>query len=97
MSKIVETTSRTGFGLNPVAALIDGATPATSINRAGDGFNPIAALIAGVLHTGATLYTWQQRANERAALGNLDDRLLQDIGLDRASASMEATKPFWKR
>jgi|GEM_PF-1259100 len=97
MSKFVETTGRTGFGLNPVAALIDGATPTTSANRAGYVFNPIAALIDVVLHTGATLYTWQQRANERAALSSLDDRLLRDIGMDHASAQMEVKKPFWRR
>ncbi|WP_417516784.1 DUF1127 domain-containing protein [Minwuia sp.] len=65
-------------------------------NRTGHGFNILAALVDGVLHTGATLHTWQQRANERAALDGLDDRLLRDIGLDRARAEKEVKKAFWK-
>ncbi|MGY8998213.1 MAG: DUF1127 domain-containing protein, partial [Alphaproteobacteria bacterium] len=32
----------------------------------------------------------------RAALRNLDDRLLRDMGIDRAAASKEARRPFWK-
>ena len=38
---------------------------------------------------------WQARARERAALGRLDDRMLRDIGVDRATAHYEVTKPFW--
>lgn len=40
--------------------------------------------------------TWSLRAQERRALGELDDRMLRDIGVDRASAHYEATKPFWQ-
>ncbi|MBN8292352.1 DUF1127 domain-containing protein [Rhodobacter sp. NTK016B] len=32
---------------------------------------------------------------QRVALRHLDDRLLRDIGLDRASARAEAERPFW--
>ena len=66
-------------------------------SRAGHGFNPVAALIDGVLHTGATLYTWQQRSTERHALEQLDERLLRDIGIDRNTAAEETRKPFWRR
>lgn len=42
------------------------------------------------------IYQWQARAEQRHALAELDDRLLQDIGIDRASAKSEAAKPFWR-
>ena len=31
----------------------------------------------------------------RRMLGQLDDRLLRDIGVDRATAKHEATRSFW--
>lgn len=44
-----------------------------------------------------TLHLWQTRARQRAALGVLDDRLLEDVGLTRAQALDESRKPFWQR
>jgi uncharacterized protein YjiS (DUF1127 family) len=41
------------------------------------------------------LRAWRRVAAERRALSRLDDRLLRDIGLDRASAEAEAARPFW--
>lgn len=43
------------------------------------------------------LLAWQDRARERQKLGQLDGRLLRDIGVDRATADAEAYKPFWRR
>ena len=43
-----------------------------------------------------TLETWQERAQQRYALATLSDRMLADIGVDRASANVEAAKPFWR-
>ena len=40
--------------------------------------------------------TWQARAIARRHLSELDDRLLADIGMDRAGAVDEAAKPFWR-
>ena len=42
------------------------------------------------------LMRWQERADQRHALAELDDRLLRDIGLDRVAARREARKPFWQ-
>jgi uncharacterized protein YjiS (DUF1127 family) len=39
---------------------------------------------------------WLERSRQRAALGRLDERMLADIGCDRASAEREAGKPFWR-
>ncbi len=43
-----------------------------------------------------TLLLWQERADERAHLASLDDRLLRDMGLSRAEAEREAAIPFWR-
>ncbi len=43
-----------------------------------------------------TLVTWQQRSAERQHLANISDFHLKDIGLSRADAQLEASKPFWQ-
>lgn len=47
-----------------------------------------ASLIARVL-------AWRERSRSRQHLASLDDFMLRDIGIDRASASAEADKAFW--
>ncbi len=42
-----------------------------------------------------TLLTWIERREQRHALSRLDDRLLRDVGLSRASVEGEISKPFW--
>lgn len=39
---------------------------------------------------------WYYRWRQRQALMRLDDHLLKDIGVSRADAEQEGTKPFWK-
>ena len=39
---------------------------------------------------------WAERMRQRRALAALDDRMLKDIGLDRAAASREEAKLFWR-
>lgn len=43
----------------------------------------------------AILATWGERLKQRAALAEMDERMLKDIGLSRADALVEADKPFW--
>ena len=43
-----------------------------------------------------TLLVWQERARQRRHLARLDDRLLRDVGLGRAEAEAEYSKPFWR-
>lgn len=43
----------------------------------------------------AKVLEWQARATERRRLAGLEDRLLTDMGLDRAGAWQESRKPFW--
>lgn len=38
---------------------------------------------------------WREVATQRAVLGSLSDELLKDIGITRAEAVREASRPFW--
>ncbi|WP_421706661.1 DUF1127 domain-containing protein [Algihabitans sp.] len=52
---------------------------------------------AGLLETVIGLFmAWQDRANQRYDLAELDDRLLRDVGLDRLEVDREVAKPFWR-
>ncbi len=43
-----------------------------------------------------TLRLWSQRAAERHQLWDLSDSDLRDMGVSRADAVAEASKPFWR-
>jgi len=43
-----------------------------------------------------TLQRWMDRHSERKQLAQLDNHILQDLGLTRGQALAEASKPFWK-
>lgn len=43
-----------------------------------------------------TLSLWQLRIETRNQLVQLDDRLLEDIGLTFSQVQAEIAKPFWK-
>ena len=38
---------------------------------------------------------WQERAEQRQALAELNERMRKDIGVSQADAYKEARKPFW--
>jgi uncharacterized protein YjiS (DUF1127 family) len=38
---------------------------------------------------------WRRRSHSRHELASLSDVMLHDIGLSRADAEFEASKPFW--
>jgi len=44
----------------------------------------------------ACIAVWRERATQRRHLATLSDRMLRDIGVDRAQAKVEASKPFWR-
>lgn len=42
------------------------------------------------------LAVWYDREVSRRRLGMMDERALRDIGITRAQADAEATRPFWQ-
>ncbi len=42
------------------------------------------------------LLIWSDRMRQRRHLAELDDRLLQDIGISRADVESEISRPFWR-
>jgi uncharacterized protein YjiS (DUF1127 family) len=66
--------------------------------------SPINGLSRGVGHEIAAIvdrlfeapFIWAERAAERRHLSELDDHLLNDIGLNRADVETVSTKPFWR-
>jgi uncharacterized protein YjiS (DUF1127 family) len=67
--------------------------PAVRIQRPGSvTISWRAALLAGT----AAISTILARRRQRLALRELDDHLLRDIGLSRAEAGREASKPLWR-
>lgn len=42
-----------------------------------------------------TLIIWQERSEQRQALGQLGERMLKDIGISASDAYREMRKPFW--
>ncbi|MDP6389375.1 MAG: DUF1127 domain-containing protein [Alphaproteobacteria bacterium] len=53
----------------------------------------VGTTVAGIVQT---LENWAERARQRRALAGLDDHMLKDIGLNRATMAAEAEKPFWR-
>jgi hypothetical protein len=59
-------------------------------------FGRAVALLAGGVAVGIDhVMTRAEIVRSRRQLAQLDERLLRDIGLDRATARLEATKGFW--
>jgi uncharacterized protein YjiS (DUF1127 family) len=59
-------------------------------------FGRAMALLAGAVVVGTeTLMARSELLRSRRQLAELDDRLLRDIGIDRATARLEADKGFW--
>jgi uncharacterized protein YjiS (DUF1127 family) len=59
-------------------------------------FGRAVVLLAGTVVVGIEkIMTRAELARSRHQLAQLDERLLRDIGIDRATARFEATKPFW--
>ena len=59
-------------------------------------FGRAMSLLAGTVVVGIEkVMTRAELARSRNQLAQLDERLLRDIGIDRATARYEANKPFW--
>ena len=75
--------------LSSVRELTRAAAPSFTFGRG-------LALLAGAVVVGVEhIMTRAELAKSRRQLAQLDERLLRDIGLDRATARFEADKGFW--
>ena len=54
------------------------------------------SLLAKAGEVATRLLVWHDRARERRALLGLNDLQLRDIGISRADAGGEGSKPFWR-
>lgn len=53
--------------------------------------------VRGILFAGfALLMKWQERAEQRYSLADMDERQLRDVGLTRLDLHAEINKPFWQ-
>jgi len=59
-------------------------------------WSPWDALMQPIRHMAHEVDGWIERSRQRRALQDLDDRLLNDIGLSRDEATRECAKLFWQ-
>lgn len=75
--------------LSSVRGIARAEAPSFSLSRA-------AALLTGLVVVAVeAVMTRAELHRSRRQLAELDDRLLRDIGIDRAKARYEADKGFW--
>ena len=65
--------------------------PAPAVEQ--NGLNGLPGFAANMRHT---VHQWWERSRQRRQLVSLDDRLLADVGISRATAYEESLKPFWR-
>lgn len=74
---------------SPLAPVVSPVTPRAA---AGAGRSAAMPRKPGIL---GLVLRWLDRSTQRGRLQELDDRLLQDIGVSREDALAEAKRPFW--
>lgn len=57
---------------------------------------PLPPLSRMLVRLALTVATWQMRAETRKRLIDMPPHILDDIGLDRVTAQIEASTPFWR-
>ncbi len=73
------------------------AVPRISGTKPASGTGSWSAAIVHLTDTViVNLMQWRERARQRRQLGELDDRLLADIGVRRIDACQESQKHFWQ-
>jgi len=65
-------------------------------NRAGRSDRLRAILDAALVRLVASVIAWRARVRSRRLLASFDDRMLRDIGIDRARVEKESTSSFWR-
>ena len=57
----------------------------------------IRSSVGSALHQVAALFgVWHRRTEQRRQLGQLNDRMLADIGIEPLDVAKEVEKPFWQ-
>ena len=59
-------------------------------------WSPGDALMQPVRQMARKVHGWIERSRQRRALRDLDDHMLDDIGLSRDEAAQECAKLFWQ-
>jgi uncharacterized protein YjiS (DUF1127 family) len=72
-----------------------GASYATLAGSAKDAPAHLVAQ-AWLAHAFEQVLAWHERARQRRQLQQLSEHMLKDIGLSRADAAAEISKPFWR-
>jgi uncharacterized protein YjiS (DUF1127 family) len=78
---------------------IIGKTGTSSIARRAlpRGHRALAAMLEdAVIGFFDVVLAWHENARSRYDLAQLDDRMLSDIGISRATAEREGSAPFWR-
>jgi len=77
-----------------------GRAPHAAIMAEAAPFSAWGALMGWLGEVAVTLVAlgafWAERNRQRRHLMALDDRMLSDVGIDRARAEAEYEKPFWR-
>ena len=58
--------------------------------------NVVKSLQQALERITTTIVAWSRNYQTRQDLANMDERLLEDIGLTRSDARQEVQKPFWR-
>jgi len=58
--------------------------------------NAFAPIVAGVLRVSSLVAIWSERVEMRRRLAAMPERLLADVGLERAEVGREVRRPFWR-
>jgi uncharacterized protein YjiS (DUF1127 family) len=57
---------------------------------------PVSVVEGALIRFFDLVLSWRENVRTRHALAQLNDQMLSDIGLSRASAEREASTPFWR-
>jgi uncharacterized protein YjiS (DUF1127 family) len=74
------------------AIVLRGWQPRTIEPRKSLGERIAAAAVSALTQ----IQTWRERARSRHALLRLDDHMLHDLGISRATAEFKGSQPFWR-
>ena len=70
-----------------------------TLDQSSDFVTVAKTVATTIIRLPATVFTvianWQNRMSQREHLGELDNRLLKDMGLTPSDVFREASKPFW--